>query len=83
MNYIVTSNKTDQENVMNRSWRTAFDGALYHGLSGENEQQHIYKDDQGGELFFELIDAMSARFEIDVKFLANTAPVMASDSGSR
>lgn len=51
---------------MARQWRIEYQGALYHVLSRGNGRQDIFLTDDDRGLFLDLLQAFSARFNIEV-----------------
>lgn len=51
---------------MSRQWRIEYPGAIYHVLSRGNNRQDIFKTDDDRHLFLELLEELSARFNISI-----------------
>jgi len=51
---------------MARQWRIEFPGALYHLISRGNGGQAIFRTDEDREMFLDLLEELSERFNIEI-----------------
>jgi len=50
---------------MARQWRIEYPGALYHVLSRGNNRQNIFVNDDGRQMFLELMEEFNERFRVE------------------